>query len=362
MDTNSLVELLCRKLAKQPCGAGRTDSPPIAWASTRGLVRKENQDRLLVARYRTGLVVAIVADGMGGMRDGSGAAALSTAAVAAHCMVAETSHPPTMLTDALNFANREVFKSLHGRGGAALAVVASTPTGRFIAHVGDARAYHLQSDGDLAQLTIDDTFEAQLECLGRSPGSQHDGRLVQFVGLGNGLEPHVGDVPDDGRGLLLATDGIYRVPKPVLQWVVETTKATKATSGLQSLTERLMDVSEWSGGHDNATVVAFSFGGERQQASQEVAEFWIPGSQIVLSTLDRIASPVHSASSVEEKPNLLGIKPKRGRKKTSQRRRSNKRTRSEDHGQCELPIVTFGPATEDDAPQGTENREEPQDK
>ena len=371
MDTNSLVDLLCRKLAKEPCGAERESSPPIAWASTRGLVRKENQDRLLVARSRTGLVVAIVADGMGGMRHGSQAATLSTAAVAAHCMVAESSPPPTMLTNALNFANQEVFKSLHGDGGAALVVVASTPTGRYIAHVGDARVYHLQSDGHLVQLTIDDTVEAQLKYLGRSPSlvSQPDGRLVQFVGLGDGLEPHVRDVPEDGLGLLLATDGIYGVPMSVLQWIVE---ATKVTGGLQSLTERLIAVSEWSGGHDNATVVAFSFGAERTQASPEAAEFWMPGSHLVVSTLGRRVPAVQSASSNEEQPNSLSTKPKRRGKKTSRRRRSNKKTPSEDQGQCQLPIVTFGDtpamddipssAREDDAPQGTEDREESQNK
>ena len=375
METNSLADWLCRELAKEPCGAGRAGagSPPIAWASTRGLVRKENQDRLLVARSRTGLVVAIVADGMGGMRDGSHAAALSTAAVAAHCMMAEPSPPPTMLTDALNFANHAVFNSLHGDGGAALVVVASTPTGRYVAHVGDARAYHLQSDGDLAQLTIDDTVEAQLERFGRSPSSisQHDGRLLQFVGLGDGLEPHVRDVPEDGRGLILATDGIYGVPDAVLQWIV---KATKATGGLQSLAERLMAVSKWSGGHDNATVVAFSFGAERTQGLPDAAEFWMPGKQLVVSTLTPVVSPVQSASSDEEQPSSLGTKTKRACKKASRGRRTTKKTPGEDQGQnpCQLPIVTFhdtpptneihSPATGDDVPQGTEDREESQDK
>lgn len=371
MDTNSLVDLLSRKLAKEPCGAERASSFPIAWASTRGLVRKENQDRLLVARSRTGLVVAIVADGMGGMRDGSLAATLSTAAVAAHCMMAESSPPSTMLIDALNFANQEVFKALHGDGGAALAVMASTPTGRYIAHVGDARVYHLQNDGHLAQLTIDDTVEAQLKCLGRSPSlvSQPDGRLLQFVGLGDGLEPHVRDVPEDGRGLLLATDGIYGVPVSVLQWIVE---ATKATAGLQALTERLMAVSEWSGGHDNATVVAVSFGAERTQASPEAAEFWMSGSHLVVSTPDRFVPAVQPASSHEKQPNSLSTKRKRRGKKTSRRRRSIKETPSEDQDQCELPIVTFGdtPATDDipssgsenDPPQGNEDREESQSK
>lgn len=370
MDTNSLFDLLSRELSKEPRGAERTSSPPIAWASTRGLVRKENQDRLLVARSRTGLVVAIVADGMGGMRDGSLAARLSTAAVATHCMMAD-SPPPIMLTDALNYANQEVFKALHGDGGAALAVMASTPTGRFVAHVGDARVYHLQTDGHLSQLTIDDTVAAQLRCLGRSPSmvGQPDGRLLQFVGLGDGLEPHVRDVPEDGRGLLLATDGIYGVPMSVLQWVVE---ATKATGGLQSLTERLMAVSEWSGGHDNATVIAVSYSADKNQPSAEAAEFWMPGCHLVVSTPRRVAPTAQAAPSNDKQPNSLSPKRKRRSKKTSRRRRSIKETPSEDKHQCDLPIVSFGetpetddirsPGSDEDSPQRNEDREGSQSK
>ena len=96
MDSKSLIELLFRALSREPKGIGRA-IPPVAWASTRGLVRKENQDRLLVARSPGGLMIAIVADGMGGMRDGSQAAALSAAAVAAHCMLSQASAIDSML-------------------------------------------------------------------------------------------------------------------------------------------------------------------------------------------------------------------------------------------------------------------------
>ena len=62
------------------------------------------------------------------------------------------------------------------------------PGGTF-AHVGDARVYHLQSDGQLARLTIDDTVQAQLERLGRSPSSvsQPDGRLCSSLALARDL-------------------------------------------------------------------------------------------------------------------------------------------------------------------------------
>ena len=343
MDTYSLLDLLFRALAREPNGTGRA-IPPIAWASTRGLVRHENQDRVLVARSPTGLVIAVVADGMGGMREGSRAAALSTAAVAARCMVSQSSAPEAMLADALNFANEQVFKALHGNGGAALAVVSSSTAGRYIAHVGDARVYQLESDSHLSQLTVDDTVAAQLECLGRSskPPGHPDSRLLQFVGLGAGLEPHVRGVPTGGRALLMTTDGIYGIPSPVLEWVV------KDAGGLQSLTERLMVLSEWSGGHDNATAVAFSLGNESTQEPPEQFDFWIPGKHLVLvSTPGPIVSGPKGDSSVQHQPSS-SIRKNR-RKKSRRTRRLADAVPKKEPDQCDLPIVTFGdtPTTDD---------------
>lgn len=334
MDTRSLCNLLFRDLTREPSGTGRA-IPPIAWASTRGPIRNENQDRVLVARSPNGLVIAVVADGMGGMRDGSRAAALSTAAVAAHCMLSRRSKPEAMLADALNFANEQVFKDLHGDGGAALAVVASSAAGRHIAHAGDTRVYQLGNDGILSQLTVDDTFAGQLECLGRSskPPRHPDSRLIQFVGLGPDLEPHVRSVPPDGRALLMATDGIYGVPSPVLEWVIE------AADGLQSLTQRLILLSEWSGGHDNATAVAFSLGDETQEPPRQL-EFWMPHKHLVLvPTPGPIVPPAKEDPRVHDQPSSTIRK---HRRKKSRRTPRKAPPASPSPPVCDLPIVTFG--------------------
>ena len=337
MDTKSLIELLYRALAREPKGIGRA-IPPVAWASTRGHVRKENQDRLLVARSPTGLVIAIVADGMGGMLDGSQAAALSAAAVAARCMVSQASALDSMLADALHFANDEVFRILHGKGGAALAVAASSSAGRYIAHVGDARAYHVDSAGNLTQLTVDDTVAAQLRCLGKASSAEanSDSRLLQFVGFGAGLEPHVRTVPTDGRGLLLTTDGIYGVPTSVLDWVVN------GAGHLQLLAERLMLASEWNGGHDNATVVAVSFGnGSGTQGSLEGVEFWVPGEHlVVVSTPNQRTPAAKGALSAQQQPKSSTRKKSRRTKARGKRRVADEGA-SADQAERQLPIVTF---------------------
>ena len=337
MDTKRLLDLLSRALAREPKGIGRA-IPPVAWASTRGHVRAENQDRLLVARSPAGLVVAIVADGMGGMRDGSQAAALSAAAVAARCMVSQATALDSMLVDALHFANDEVFGVLHGKGGAALAVAASSSAGRYIAHVGDARAYHVDSAGDLTQLTVDDTVAAQLQCLGKASSTEakSDSRLLQFVGFGAGLEPHVRTVPTDGRALLLTTDGIYGIPTTVLKWVVN------GTGRLQLLAERLMLASEWNGGHDNATIVAVSFGnGPGTQGPHEGVEFWLPGEHlVVVPTPDQRTSDAKGPPSAQKPPKSRPKKKRRTTKARGKRPATDDGT-STDQAERQLPMVTF---------------------
>ena len=346
MDTKSLIELLFRALDREPKGIGRA-TPPVAWASTRGLIRKENQDRLLVARSPGGLIVAIVADGMGGMRDGSRAAALSAAAVAARCMLSEASAIDSMLADALHCANEEVFRVLHGKGGAALAVAASSSAGRYIAHVGDARAYHVDHAGHLGQLTVDDTVAAQLQCLGKASSTEvnSDSRLLQFVGLGAGLEPHVRSVPTDGRAVLLTTDGIYGTPTSVLEWIV------KGTDRLQLLAERLMLASEWSGGHDNATVVSISFvNGSGDQGLHEGLEFWVPGEHLILASIPSQTTPVAKDTLSAQQQSKPKPRKEGHTKKTRAKRRVAKEGTSIDQAERQLPIVTF-----DEAPKADDN-------
>ena len=78
------LEILLQATTREPRGSGRA-SMPIAWTSAKGLVRQENQDRLIVASS-SDLVFAVLADGMGGMRDGARAASVAASATASWCM------------------------------------------------------------------------------------------------------------------------------------------------------------------------------------------------------------------------------------------------------------------------------------
>ena len=270
------LSVLLRALSRDPTGSQRVSSFPIAWTSTKGHVRTENQDRVLVARS-SDLALAVLADGMGGMRAGSRVAEVAAAAAAAWCMFSSPNQAiDGLLSQALEYANDEVFKQFRGEGGAAVVIAAQRAGAWWTAHAGDARAYHLR-ETTLEQLTVDDTVKGQLDKLGYSHSEAPETGLLQFVGVGAELEPHVRAVPSGGRGLILTSDGIHSLPCYVFEWVV------KHARQLQASTERLAQVSEWHGGHDNATAVAIGLSsGNSDRRAPTLVECWVPGEHLVL--------------------------------------------------------------------------------
>jgi PPM family protein phosphatase len=144
-----------------------------------------------------------------------------------------------LLDGALRFSNDEVYRVLHGDGGAAVVLAAWTPTGRYVAHAGDARAYHIGNDGQIQQITDDDTVKGQLAKLGRPAADESElhSKRLQFVGVGPELTPHVARVPDGGRGLVLTPDGVHSMPPAVMEWVIQ------GASHLQHLADRLVTAS-----------------------------------------------------------------------------------------------------------------------
>jgi len=84
MEHKSLEDVLVRMATREPSGKGRPSPLPVSWATTRGTSRQDNQDRLIVGLASSGLAFAVLADGMGGMKEGARAAALAVAATATY--------------------------------------------------------------------------------------------------------------------------------------------------------------------------------------------------------------------------------------------------------------------------------------
>jgi len=219
---------------------------PVVLATDVGLQRTENQDR--VAALKIGakanggydLIVAAVADGMGGMRDGAKCATLAMAGFFSALILHRGDEIERRAAAAISYANDVVFRFAGGKGGTTLsAVMLDHEIRPLIVHLGDSRVYSFGDGTKVERLTTDDSLA---EAVGG-----HGRELLQFVGMGQGIRPHVRPIPVGIRHLAITTDGIHYVNNATLESIL-----SHATE-LKSASERLTALARWCGGHDNAS-------------------------------------------------------------------------------------------------------------
>jgi PPM family protein phosphatase len=247
---NDLLDITLRLLRG---GIGRrptsNQSYPFSLSSDLGLVRESNQDRLIA--FRAGpwgsdspFACVAISDGMGGMVDGEACAILTVATFAVHLIAKRRVPLSERLDAAARAANEAVFRHASGRGGATLSALVFDAYGHiWFVNVGDSRIYAVTQDRrEVERLTIDDTMEEAFGGHGRD--------LVQFVGIGEGLLPRVGQVPAGLDTLMATTDGVHFMPQELFSKV-----ALEAGDPRRSA-DRLIALSRWLGGPDNASIAA----------------------------------------------------------------------------------------------------------
>jgi PPM family protein phosphatase len=179
---------------------------PAILATDIGLQREENQDRVaalrLSARQSSQPIIAVVvADGMGGMRDGARCATLAASSFFYALVRHRHQGLEQRAAAAVAHANDAVYAFAGGRGGATLSALlfdAGVPP--VIINLGDSRIYACGKGVKVERLTVDDSLE---EAVGG-----HGRELLQFVGMGAGMQPHIRAVPSGVMELALTTDGI----------------------------------------------------------------------------------------------------------------------------------------------------------
>ncbi len=220
-----------------------------------GLVRSNNQDRLLMADP-----LYAVADGMGGAAAGEVA---SATAVKALREVFEPIGTPTAddLVRSAEAANRAVWDlaeanpEMRGMGTTLVALALVQESHLAIINIGDSRVYALHQ-GELRQVTEDHNLVAELVAQGRLSEEEaefHPRRNIMTRALG--VDP---DVPVDlfleeaepGDRYLLCSDGLPREVKDdhiasILRRLRDPREAAK----------ELVDEAKRRGGSDNITVV-----------------------------------------------------------------------------------------------------------
>ncbi|WP_179106988.1 PP2C family serine/threonine-protein phosphatase [Variovorax sp. KK3] len=282
-------------------GVRRVSALAAAVATEVGSVRADNQDRVAVARGwdKDGrpFAVAAVADGIGGMQDGALCAAMALAGLFAEVAEQARAGSPfhEWLPRAVDVANVAVHAKFRGDGGSTLVAALMGADGKVAwTNIGDSRVYH-QLAGKLVRLSTDDTIAGQLG-KGREAGPDQS-KLLQFIGIGNPIEPGLGMIDSPAGQVLLASDGVHFLDStPWFEAII----AYAPDPGV--CVRRLTDLSKACGGHDNASACVMGLALDAQEREPEFSsalEIWDPFGdlQIIVSQTPAIAAA--KPSSIE---------------------------------------------------------------
>lgn len=263
-----------------------------------GRTGKNNEDDYAIFEARTvddagmpgpqGVLVAVVADGIGGNVGGEMASHLAAQTV--HDFMRHHDRLPIRqrLVEAIREANNVIYErsladvSLTSMG-TTIVIAAVVGNTLFVAHCGDSRAYLIRA-GRAHLLTIDHTWAQEAIEAGRLTPAQardHPNRHVikRFLGISEAVEVDTGVIdiqhgpldPDQlhlypktdrlqleaGDAILLCTDGLNDV---VTDKEIEEVAARHAPA---DAARRLVDLANKGGGPDNITVAILWYGAQR---------------------------------------------------------------------------------------------------
>jgi PPM family protein phosphatase len=221
--------------------------------SDRGLVRSNNEDSAYA-----GPNLLIIADGMGGHAAGEIASQMMVTHLERLDADPSDNDMLALLGSVADDANREIADAIHQQpenDGMGTTLTALMFNGRDfgLIHVGDSRGYRLR-DGELSQITVDDTFVQSLVNEGRldpeDVSSHPQKSLILKAYTGRPVQPTLANIDArPGDRILLCSDGLSDpvTASTIAQTLGEGTPIVAA--------QRLIELALRSGGPDNITVV-----------------------------------------------------------------------------------------------------------
>jgi len=284
-----------RKLLRKRQAAHQTDelrAPPVAppvvhppqkvmragWASDVGRQRSVNEDAVLVVQaFQEGhdalepFGLFIVADGMGGHKEGEVVSALAVRTAAHHILQqfyltslccrehnAGQASIIEILEEAVNLANTTVTAAVPGGG---TTLICALVMGRrvYLANVGDSRAYIVSPQG-LEQVTRDHSLVDRLVEMGQltaEEAAMHPQKNVLYRAVGQGgtleVDTFVRSVPA-GHHLLLCTDGLWGMVAEA-----EMASIIAQSPSPQEAGDALVAAANRAGGRDNISAIIVEF-------------------------------------------------------------------------------------------------------
>lgn len=236
-----------------------------------GQVRSNNEDNVNIWAV-DGVVLALVADGMGGAAAGEEASRLAAEAIQADFLgeprgseelaISSEGELSRRMIDAILDANRAVVERAQNdptrKGMGTTSTLAMIRGNRLlIAHVGDSRVYYINGrEGKIEQLTDDHSFVQALVASGHITEDQaklHPMSNVLYRALGQSFDLEV-DVYThyltDGDSLVVCSDGLTRHLSPS-----DIARIVKSTDSPDEATLDLVELANERGGEDNISVI-----------------------------------------------------------------------------------------------------------
>ena len=213
----------------------------------------------------------VVADGMGGHKNGEIASELAIRTVVG-TILTEIYTPMMGLNpepgelsfrevfyNGIEQANSEIIRNSYG-GGTTVTAILIVGDQMTIAHVGDSRVYSIATDSTMEALTRDHSLVKRLQELGQitpEEAAVHPQRNVLYRALGQGepFEPEIISTtrPESGS-LLVCSDGLWSiVGQEGLQTII------KSGINPQDICDRMIDAANDAGGPDNISAILVEF-------------------------------------------------------------------------------------------------------
>lgn len=247
-----------------------------------GLVRLKNEDRFGIGCFQfneknpTPILLAMVADGVGGQKAGEKAASMAVELIPQYFAQFDGDNVLKGLESAILAANAEIVQLSEitpDYSGMASTCAVAVVVGKrlFIANVGDSRIYILRN-GVLYQISRDHTLESEIQYYGLanskmiSPSQRRSHVITRY--LGSSLPPKVDlglyldyqastEAGANNQGMVLAEQDLIFVCSDGLTDMLsdkEIEKIMKSNSA-DRLVEKLTDAALQKGGEDNITLV-----------------------------------------------------------------------------------------------------------
>lgn len=226
-----------------------------------GLIRSSNEDFIGDFITKDNLKVFVVCDGMGGHVGGATASQTAVNSIIEYFNGNPNGIVQVALKEALEFANIQIFgesqMNLRLTGMGTTCVVLAEKDGLFyLAHVGDSRCYII-SDNKLYRMTKDHSYVQTLVDNGEITDAEMESHprkneLTKALGITDYIEVDIAPNPikaQKGDKFLLCSDGLTGLVKDKL-----IAKTIRENSDIQSCVNKLIELAEDGGGHDNISV------------------------------------------------------------------------------------------------------------